>query len=398
MTVGPTVTRFELELGSGVKVATGHQPAARHRLRDGRHGRPHPGPDPRALGDRHRGAQPHPAARRPRRPARVARGHPGHRPARGRRRQGHRRQGRVPRPGHDAAPADRRRHRGRQVERHQLHHHVAADAHDARPGPPHPDRPQAGRDGPVQPAAAPAHAAGHEPEEGRQRPRLGGQGDGASLRPALRGRLPGHRRLQRGVRPRRADQRRARRTTPPRRPRRPAAGRPRRQQLRAPALHRRRRRRAQRPDDGRRPGRRGVDHAHRPEGARRRHPPHRGHPAPERERDHRRHQGQRAGPHGLRRLEPHRLAGDPRPARRREARRQGRHAPAAGQLLGGPAHPGLVRQRGGGAQGRRPLAPPGTRGHLRQRRRQRRRPAATARTTSRRAPTPSPPAGTTTTR
>jgi S-DNA-T family DNA segregation ATPase FtsK/SpoIIIE len=34
---------------------------------------------------------------------------------------------------------------------------------------PHPDRPQAGRDGPVQPPAAPAHPAGHQPEEGGQR-------------------------------------------------------------------------------------------------------------------------------------------------------------------------------------------------------------------------------------
>ena len=65
--------------------------------------------------------------------------------------------------------------------------------------------------------------------------------------------------------------------------------------------------------------------------------------------------------------------GHPRPARRREARRQGRHAAAARQLVGRPAHPGLVRQRGGGAQGRRPLAPAGARGHLRQRRRARRR-------------------------
>ena len=167
--------------------------------------------------------------------------------------------------------------------------------------------------------------------------------------------------------------------------------------VRAAAVHRRRRRRAQRPDDGRRPRRRGVDHPHRPEGPRRRHPPHRRHAAAERERDHRRDQGQHPGPHGVRRVEPHRLPGDPRPARRREARRQGRHAAAARQLLGRPAHPGLVRQRGGGAQGRRPLAPPGARGHLRQRRRGRRR-GRRATTTSRRAPTPSRPAATTTTR
>ena len=188
---------------------------------------------------------------------------------------------------------------------------------DPRPGAPDPDRPEAGRDGPVPPAAAPAHATGHQPEEGRQRARLGGQGDGAPLRPAVRGRLPRHHRLQRGVRPRRARGRAAASDD----------------RVRAPAVHRGRRRRAQRPDDGRRPRRRGVDHPHRPEGAGGRHPPDRGHAAAIGERDHRRHQGQHPGPHGVRRLEPHRLAGDPRPARRREARRQGRHAAAPRQLV-----------------------------------------------------------------
>ena len=80
-------------------------------------------------------------------------------------------------------------------------------AQHARPGAADPHRPQAGRDGPVQPAAAPADPAGDEPEEGRQRARLGGQGDGASLRPVVRGRLPRHRRLQRGIRPRRTEAR-----------------------------------------------------------------------------------------------------------------------------------------------------------------------------------------------
>ena len=124
-----------------------------HRLRHGRGRRAHPRSDPGSLGDRRRGPQPHPPARRPRRPDGVARGERAHRPAGGRDRQGHRRQVGVPRPRHHAAPADRRRHRRRQVERHQLHPHVAADAHDARPGSPDPRRPQAGRDGPVQPPA-----------------------------------------------------------------------------------------------------------------------------------------------------------------------------------------------------------------------------------------------------
>ena len=109
-----------------------HHPAEGHRLRDGGHRRPHPGSDPGAFGDRRRGAEPPTSARRARRPVGVAGGEDVDRSARRRDRQGHRRPRRVPRPRHDAAPADRRRHRRRQVERSQLHHHVAADAH-ARP-------------------------------------------------------------------------------------------------------------------------------------------------------------------------------------------------------------------------------------------------------------------------
>ena len=178
----------------------GHEPAEGHRLRDGGRRRAHPRADPRPFGDRRRGAEPPAPARRARRPAHLARGRQGRQPARRGDRQGHRRQGGVPRPRRHAAHADRRCHRCRQVERHQLHHHLAADAHHPRRRAPHPDRPQAGRDGPVRPPAAPAHPAGHQPEEGGQRPRLGGQGDGASLRRALRTRLPRHHRLQQGVR------------------------------------------------------------------------------------------------------------------------------------------------------------------------------------------------------
>ena len=46
------------------------------------------------------------------------------------------------------------------------------------------------------------------------------------------------------------------------------------------------------------------------------------------QRHHRRHQGQRAGPPGLRRGLGHRLPGHPRPGRRRAPGRQGRHAAA----------------------------------------------------------------------
>ena len=149
-----------------------------------------------------------------------------------------------------------------------------------------------------------------------------------------------------------------------------------RHRVRAPAVHRGGRRRAQRPDDGRRTRRRGVDHPHRPEGPSRRHPPDRRHAAAVGQRDHRRDQGQHPGPHGVRRVEPHRLARHPRPAGRREARRQGRHAAAARQLVGVQPHPGLVRQRGRGAPGRRPLAGAVARADLLERRRGGRRGAA----------------------
>ena len=155
-TVGPTVTRYELELGSGVKVARitslNRDIAYAMAATDVRILAPIPGrsaigvevPNHTrqlvALGD----------IMTSRRVEDVLA------PARRRHRQGHRRAVGVPEPGHHPAPADRRRHRCRQVQRHQLHHHVAAHAQHARPGQADPHRPQAGRDGPVQPAAASA--------------------------------------------------------------------------------------------------------------------------------------------------------------------------------------------------------------------------------------------------
>ena len=92
------------------------------------------------------------------------RGAQGDPPARGGSRPRHRRPGRDDEPRDDAAPAHRRRHGRRQVELHQLDRDVDADAIDARSGADDPRRPEAGRDGPVQPAAPPPHAGRDEPQ------------------------------------------------------------------------------------------------------------------------------------------------------------------------------------------------------------------------------------------
>ena len=55
----------------------------------------------------------------------------------------------------------------------------------------------------------------------------------------------------------------------------------------------------------------------------------------------------------VRRLEPDRLARDPRPGRRREPARPGRHALQAARHVAPAAHPGRVRERGGGRARRR---------------------------------------------
>ena len=73
-TIGPTVTRFELELAPGVKVGAGHEPLQGHRVRDGLGRRPHPRPDPWPFGDRGRGAEREAPARDARRRALLREG------------------------------------------------------------------------------------------------------------------------------------------------------------------------------------------------------------------------------------------------------------------------------------------------------------------------------------
>ena len=93
------------------------------------------------------------------------------------------------------------------------------------------------------------------------------------------------------------------------------------------------------------------------------HPPGARHPAPVRRRRHRPDQDERAVPAGVRHVVADRLAGDPGPAGRREAHRHGRRAlPADGRGQTGP-HAGRLRQRRGDLVGRRVHQGPG-RAHL----------------------------------
>ena len=114
----------------------------------------------------------------------------------------------------------------------------------------------------------------------------------------------------------------------------------------AAAVHPVRDRRARGPDDGRAGRRRGLDHPHRPEGARGWDPFGFGHAEPARGRHHGHDQGQRAVADRVRGVLADRLARDPRPERRRVAAGHGRHALLAGRLLAAAADPGRVHRRG----------------------------------------------------
>ena len=101
-------------------------------------------------------------------------------------------------PGQDAAPAGGRRDRFGQVELHQLDDHVGADAVHPRRGADAAGRPEAGRADRVRGRAASGDADHHPAEEGGRGAAVGGPRDGPALRRPGRVRLPARRRLQQG--------------------------------------------------------------------------------------------------------------------------------------------------------------------------------------------------------
>ena len=200
-------------------------------------------------------------------------------------RQGHLGQRRLDRPRPHAAPVDRRHDRLRQVGLHQHAAHVDPAARDTGRRADDPDRPEADRAQLLRVDPAPPDAGRLEPEGGLGRPAQRRRRDGAPLRAAV-------------ARPRPQ----------------PAGGEPHIPRTRGrpapvPAC---RDRRARRPDDGLAAGGGGRDHPPRAEVPRCRHPPRARDAAPVRRRDHWDDQGERAEPDRVRRVEPDRLAGDPR--------------------------------------------------------------------------------------
>ena len=129
---GPRVTRYELQLAPGTKVAKVAGAEGRPLVRARDDGDPHPRADPRQAGRGRRGAQPLPEARHARR--HLRRPAATREPTLGLAGQGHLRQRRLDRPRAHAAPPHRRHDRLRQVGLHQHDPHLDAAARHAGRG------------------------------------------------------------------------------------------------------------------------------------------------------------------------------------------------------------------------------------------------------------------------
>ena len=183
-TAGPTVTRFEIELGSGVKVnrVLSLSNEIKYALASGR--APVPRADPGSLRHRGRGPEPNAAARHARRPPPVKGGQEGRPPPVGGPRPGHLGRDRDVQAHRDASRPDRRGNELGQVLVHQLDDHEHPDASPARSGAHDPDRPEAGRADPLRGGPSSPDARRDGPEEGCLRAELGRARDGDALRDA----------------------------------------------------------------------------------------------------------------------------------------------------------------------------------------------------------------------
>ena len=196
-TRGPTVTRYEVELGPVGQGRAGHGAEQEHRLRGGQRGRAHPvarspasprsasrsrtpTARPSSLGDVLRSS----AAKRTEHPMVIG-------------------VGKDVEGGYVVANLAKMPHllvagatgRG-QVELRQLDDRLDPHARDARRGPHGARRPQARRADALRGHPAPHHADHHEPQEGRRGARVGGARDGGALRRPGELRVQAHRRLQ----------------------------------------------------------------------------------------------------------------------------------------------------------------------------------------------------------